>query len=144
MSKGFNLSILLGNLGKDPRMAYTVDGLPICNFDIATSERFKSKNEWQERTEWHRIVVFGTFAEVCGSKLRKGSQAFVTGRKQTRDYKVKDGDGKETGEVRKVVEVIAQNVTFCGKAPVMPQSQVDIPDRIDGPPPGPGDDDIPF
>lgn len=138
MSKGFNLSILIGNLGKDPRLAYTNDGLPICNFDMATSERFKSHGDMKERTEWHRIVVFGTFGETCAEKLKKGSQVFVTGRKQTRTYKVEG----ETVE-RKVVEVIAQDVIFTGRPPAIPKAQEQIPDRSEGAPAS-DLDDIPF
>ena len=138
MSKGANISILLGNLGKDPRIAYNEKGLPICNFDMATSERYKSgTGEWKEDTEWHRIVIFGTFGETCAQKLRKGSQVFVLGRKNTREYEIKGETVK-----RKVTEVIAREVVFCGPAPAIPKEQEQIPDNNDAA--GYDSDDIPF
>jgi single-strand DNA-binding protein len=138
MSKGVNISILLGNLGKDPRIAYNEKGLPICNFDMATTERYRSEiGEWKEDTEWHRIVVFGTFGTTCAQKLVKGSQVLVIGRKNTRGYKIKD----ETTE-RKVTEVIAREVVFCGPAPAIPKEQEQIPDNSDAR--DFDSDDIPF
>ena len=135
MSKGFNMSILLGNLGADPRMAYSKSGLPIVNFDMATSERWRNPaGNYEERTEWHRIVGFGSIAEVCGSKLKKGSQVFVTGRKQTREWKDDKGVKKWT------VEIVLRDIVFTGPAPEMPKSQTEIPDNTNQP----ANDDIPF
>ena len=132
--KSYNMIILVGNLGKDPRMAYNNEGLPICNFDVATSEHYKtSTGEWKEDTDWHRIVVFGNFAEICGTKLKKGAQVFLTGRAHDRSYKT------ESNETRVIGEIIARDVIFTGKAPVIPKEQDEIPINT-----GQGSDTIPF
>ncbi|MBU0515052.1 MAG: single-stranded DNA-binding protein [Proteobacteria bacterium] len=97
---GVNKVILVGNLGRDPEIRYTTDGRAIANFTLATSERFKDKDgEWQERTEWHRVVFFGRTAEVCGEYLHKGKQVYVEGRLQTRKWEDRDGNERYTTEV---------------------------------------------
>ena len=95
-----NKVILIGNLGADPEMRFTQSGTAVANFRIATSERFKDQSgEWQERTEWHRVVFFGRIAEVCGEYLTKGRQIYVEGRLQTRSWEDKDGVTRYTTEV---------------------------------------------
>jgi len=97
---GVNKVILVGNLGRDPEIRYTTDGRAIANFTLATSERFKDKDgEWQEKTEWHRVVFFGRTAEVCGEYLHKGKQVYVEGRLQTRKWEDRDGNERYTTEV---------------------------------------------
>ncbi|MBW1714032.1 MAG: single-stranded DNA-binding protein, partial [Deltaproteobacteria bacterium] len=95
-----NKVILIGNLGADPEMRYTAGGTPVANFRLATSERFKdASGEWQERTEWHRVVFFGRTAEVCGEYLTKGRQVYVEGRLQTRSWEDKEGQTRYTTEI---------------------------------------------
>ena len=98
---GVNKVILIGRLGKDPEMRYTPDGAAIANFTIATSEEWKDKKtvEKQERTEWHRIVAFRRLGEICGEYLSKGSQVYIEGRIQTRDWQDKDGNKRYTTEI---------------------------------------------
>jgi len=101
MAGGINKVILVGNLGQDPEIRYTADGRPIANFSIATSESWKDKNsgEKREKTEWHRVVVFGKLAEICGEYLSKGRQVYIEGKLQTRKWQGQDGQDRYTTEV---------------------------------------------
>ncbi len=101
MAGGINKVILVGHLGRDPEVRYTQDGRPICNFSMATTEQWRDKNsgEKRERTEWHRIVVFGKLAEICGEYLSKGRQVYVEGKLQTRKWQGQDGQDRYTTEV---------------------------------------------
>jgi single-strand DNA-binding protein len=95
-----NKVILLGNLGRDPETRYTTGGDAVCNLSIATSEQWKDKNgEKQERTEWHRVVLFGRQAEIAGEYLKKGRSVYVEGRLPTRKYTDKDGVEKYSTEI---------------------------------------------
>lgn len=157
MAGGVNKAILIGNLGADPEVRFTAGGQAVANFRIATSESWKDKNgQPQERTEWHRIVVWGKLAELCGEYLKKGRQCYVEGRLQTREWMNKENQKQYT------TEVVAQQVTFLGGrpegassgprpsssgAPASPGStQADYgPPPMDDPGPMPtGGDDIPF
>lgn len=105
-----NKTILLGRLGQDPELKYTPSGVPVCNFSLATTENWADKNgQKQERTEWHRIVVWGKLGELCNQYLSKGRQAFVEGALQTRSWE-KDGVKRYTTEIN------ARNVQFLGGA----------------------------
>src|SRR5580765_8640011 len=109
MAGGVNKVILVGHLGADPDMRYTPSGQGVCELRLATSESWNDKNgQRQERTEWHRIVVWGKRAEICSKYLAKGRQVFVEGRIQTRTYDDKDGNK------RYMTENIAQDVQFLG------------------------------
>ena len=101
MAGGINKVILVGNLGQDPEIRYTADGRPIANFSIATSESWKDKNsgEKREKTEWHRVVVFGKLAEICGAYLSKGRQVYIEGKLQTRKWQGQDGQDRYTTEI---------------------------------------------
>lgn len=95
-----NKVILLGNLGKDPETRYTTGGEAVTNLNIATSETWKDKSgEKQEKTEWHRVVLFGRQAEIAGEYLKKGRSVYIEGRLQTRKYTDKDGVEKYSTEV---------------------------------------------
>ena len=133
MAGGVNKVILVGNLGADPDMRYTPSGQGVCELRVATSESWNDKNgQRQERTEWHRIVVWGKRAEVCSKYLSKGRQVFVEGRIQTRTYDDKDGNK------RYITEIIAADVQFLGGGAGRDgQSR----DNKDGPPP-PSDADF--
>ena len=107
MAGGVNKVILSGHLGADPDMRYTPSGAGVCELRLATSESWKDKNgQRQERTEWHRVVVWGKTAEICAKYLAKGRQVFIEGRIQTRSY-----DDKE-GQKRYITEIIANDVQF--------------------------------
>jgi single-strand DNA-binding protein len=106
-----NKVILLGRLGQDPELKYTPGGAAVCNFSMATTEAWTDKQgAKQEKTEWHRIVVWGKLAELCNQYLAKGRQAFVEGRLQTRSWDDKDGTKRYT------TEVMAATVQFIGGA----------------------------
>jgi len=109
MAGGVNKVILVGHLGADPDMRYTPSGQGVCELRLATSESWNDKNgQRQERTEWHRVVVWGKRAEICSKYLAKGRQVYIEGRIQTRNY-----DDKE-GHKRYITEIIANDVQFLG------------------------------
>lgn len=101
MARGVNKVILVGNLGADPEMRHTGSGTAICSFNLATSESWtdKQSGEKQERTEWHRVKIFGRLAEIAGEYLKKGAQIYVEGRLQTRKWQDKDGHDRYTTEI---------------------------------------------
>lgn len=104
-----NKVILIGRLGQNPEIRFTPSGAAVANFSVATNETWLDKSgQKQERTEWHRVVVWGKLAELCGQYLSKGRQAYVEGRLQTRQWQDKDGQTKYTTEVQ------AQTVQFLG------------------------------
>ena len=95
-----NKVILIGNLGRDPETRYTTGGDAVTNLNIATSETWKDKaGEKQEKTEWHRVVLFGRQAEIAGEYLKKGRSVYIEGRLQTKKYTDKDGVEKYSTEV---------------------------------------------
>jgi single-strand DNA-binding protein len=95
-----NKVILIGNLGRDPETRYTTGGDAVTNLNIATTETWKDKSgEKQEKTEWHRVVLFGRQAEVAGEYLKKGRPVYIEGRLQTRKYTDKDGVEKYATEI---------------------------------------------
>lgn len=96
---GVNKVILIGRLGRDPELRFTPAGKAVANFTMATSETWKDDSgEKQERTEWHRIVIWGKLAEVANKYLSKGSQVYIEGKLQTRDWE-KDGQKHYSTEV---------------------------------------------
>lgn len=99
MAGSVNKAILVGKLGKDPEMRFTPNGKAVCNFTMATSEKWKDGDEWKENTEWHRIVSWGKLAENCAKLLTKGKQVYVEGRLQTRSWDDKDGNKRYTTEI---------------------------------------------
>ncbi|ALR95782.1 single-stranded DNA-binding protein [Vibrio alginolyticus] len=100
-ARGVNKVILVGNLGNDPEMRYMPNGGAVANLTIATSEtwRDKASGEQREKTEWHRVVIFGKLAEVAGQYLHKGSQVYVEGQLQTRKWQDQSGQDRFTTEV---------------------------------------------
>jgi single-strand DNA-binding protein len=97
---GVNKVILVGNLGRDPEVRYTPGGQAVANFTVATNDAWTDKaGQKQERTEWHRIVVWGKLAELCGEYLSKGRQVYIEGRLQTREWTNKEGAKQYTTEV---------------------------------------------
>lgn len=107
MAASLNKVMLIGRLGRDPELRYSQAGQPVCNFSMATDESFSDRDgNRQERTEWHRVVVFARQAENVANYLKKGSLAFVEGRLQTRQWEDKEG------QTRYTTEVVAQRVQF--------------------------------
>ncbi|GKW17172.1 single-stranded DNA-binding protein [Pectobacterium brasiliense] len=100
-SRGVNKVILVGNLGQDPEVRYMPNGGAVANITLATSESWRDKQtgEQKEKTEWHRVVLFGKLAEVAGEYLRKGSQVYIEGALQTRKWADQSGVERYTTEV---------------------------------------------
>ncbi len=136
-----NKVILVGNLGRDPELRYTQSGQAVANFTLATNEKWKDKEgASQERTEWHRIVVWGKSAENCAQYLQKGRSVYIEGRLQTREWE------DNSGNTRTTTEVTAQTVQFLGGrgGSTASDGAGGNPGRDEspaGPPPG---DDVPF
>ena len=101
MARGVNKVILIGNLGGDPEVRYTPNGAAVVNVNLATNESWtdRNTNERQERTEWHRLVLWSKLAEIAGQYLRKGSKVYVEGRLQTRSWDDQSGQKRYTTEV---------------------------------------------
>ena len=127
-----NKVILVGNLGKDPELRYTKSGEPVANFSVATNEKWKDKQgNKQERTEWHRVVVWGKTAENCAQYLAKGRSVYLEGSLQTQEWTDKQGVKRQTTEIR------AHSVQFLGSKD--DDGGKRVPENS-----GPPDDDTPF
>jgi single-strand DNA-binding protein len=110
MAKSVNKVILIGNLGKDPEVKFTPQGTAVAKFSLATSERYKDKQgEWQERTDWHNVVIWERLAEIAGEYLKKGNKVYIEGRLQTRSW-----DDKQTGQKKYMTEVVAREMVLFG------------------------------
>jgi len=108
--KSVNKVILIGNLGKDPEVKYTPQGTPVAKLTLATNERYKDKNgEWQDRTEWHNVVLWQRLAEIAGEYLKKGGKVYIEGRLQTRSW-----DDKQTNQKKYMTEVVANDLVLLG------------------------------
>ncbi len=101
MARGINKVILVGNLGADPETRYTTGGGAVTNIRIATSEQWRDKQtgENQERTEWHRVVLFGKLGEIAGEYLKKGRQVYIEGSLRTNKYTDKEGVERFTTDI---------------------------------------------
>ena len=145
MSRGVNKVILVGNLGQKPEMRYTATQTAVANLSIATTESWKDKEsgENRDKTEWHRVVFFGSLAEIAEKYLDRGSSVYVEGKIQTRKWQDKDGNDRYT------TEVLGNQLTMLGSRSSSDSSnQTDnssstpFPDDDSGE--GLSDDDIPF
>ena len=106
---GVNKAIIVGRLGSDPEVKTVTSGQTVCRLSVATSENWTDRDgQKQERTEWHRVVVWGRMAEVCGQHLSKGRQVYLEGRLQTRSWEDQQGQKKYT------TEIVASTVQFLG------------------------------
>ena len=148
-SRGVNKVILIGNLGQDPEVRYMPNGGAVTNITVATSETWKDKNtgEPQEKTEWHRVVMFRRLAEIAGEYLKKGSKVYIEGRLQTRKWQDQQGNDRYT------TEIVADNMQMLdsrggGSADFAPRQQGAPAAQPAQPAPAPVDnsydDDIPF
>jgi single-strand DNA-binding protein len=108
-NRGVNKTILLGRVGQEPKVGALPNGSAACNFSLATSEVWKDKQtgEKQERTEWHKITVFGKLAEIAGNYVKKGSMIYVEGKLRTRKW-------NKDGVDHYVTEIIADDIQFTG------------------------------
>jgi len=105
-----NKAMILGRLGRDPEVRYTSGGAPVANISIATNSRSKDKSgEWQDVTEWHRIVLFNKNAETAEKYLKKGGSVYIEGRIQTRSW-----EDQQSGQKRYSTEIIADQLKMMG------------------------------
>lgn len=131
MAKGVNKVIIVGSLGQDPEMRYMPNGKAVANISVATSEQWKDQQgQKQEKTEWHRIVMFDRLAEIAGEYLRKGSQAYFEGKLQTRKWQ------DQSGQDRYTTEIVANNMQMLGgkqsgQTTSQPQQGYNQPSRQD-------------
>ncbi len=152
MARGINKVILVGNLGADPETRYTPSGTAVANIRLATTKAWKDRNsgEQQERTEWHRVVMFNRLAEIAGEYLKKGSQVYIEGELQTRKWQDQSGNDRYT------TEVVANEMQMLGGRGGGGGGRSDAPAQSEGgggggsgksqqqSPPDDFDDDIPF
>ena len=129
----YNKAIVIGHLGRDPELRHTQNGNPVCNINLATTDKYTAKNgEKVEHTEWHRIVAWGRTAEVCAEYLRKGDAAMFEGRLQTREW-------EKDGEKQYSTEIVADRMIMLGKRdttqPELPMGEKKEDNQ---------DDDLPF
>ncbi|WP_016856392.1 single-stranded DNA-binding protein [Halomonas smyrnensis] len=101
MARGVNKVILIGNLGQDPEVRFTPSGTAVANLNLATTDTWmdRQSGQRQERTEWHRVVMFNKTAEIAQQYLRKGSKVYVEGRLQTRKWQDQNGQDKYSTEI---------------------------------------------
>lgn len=110
MARGINKVILVGNLGRDPETRYTQSNTAVTTITVATSDSWRDKNtgENQERTEWHRVVLWGRLGEIAGEYLQKGRQVYIEGRLQTRKWQ------DQSGQDRYTTEIVANEMQMLG------------------------------
>lgn len=146
-SRGVNKVILVGNLGNDPEVRYLPNGGAVTNMTLATSESWRDKatGEQKEKTEWHRVVLFGELAEVAGEYLRKGSQVYIEGKLTTRKWTDQSGVEKYTTEIH--VNVGGTMQMLGGKQGEASQQRTSSPAKVNQrreEPPMDFDDEPPF
>ena len=108
--KSVNKVILIGNLGKDPEVKFTPSGTPVAKLTLATNERYKDKDgQWQDRTEWHNVVLWQRLAEIAGEYLKKGGKVYIEGRLQTRSW-----EDKQTNQKKYMTEVVGSDLVLLG------------------------------
>jgi single-strand DNA-binding protein len=136
-----NRVILIGNLGRDPEVRYTQNGTAVANFTLATNEVWTDKGgERQERTEWHRIVVWGKQAEIAREYLSKGKQVYIEGSIQTRQWDDREGNKRQTTEI-KALRFVLLGRPEPGESRMTAAAPAEAASDEPGPPP---EDDIPF
>tara|TARA_B100000579_G_C22454351_1_gene675858 strand:+ start:205 stop:609 length:405 start_codon:yes stop_codon:yes gene_type:complete len=128
-----NKVILVGNLGQDPEGRFTPQGTAVTNLSIATNESWKNQNgEFQDKTEWHRVVMYGKMAETATEYMRKGMMVYVEGRLQTREWE------DQNQNKRRTTEVMCDNFTMLGRRGDSASPSSSPVQKVDD------DDDLPF
>jgi len=141
---GVNKVIIVGTLGKDPEIRYTQDGKSVANLSVATSEKWKDKQtgQQQEKTEWHKMVIFGRLAEIAGEYLKKGSKAYFEGSIRTRKWQDQSGQDRYSTEIVASVMQMLDNKGSSSEPPQPQQQRQQAPQQWTTP--EVFDDDIPF
>ena len=145
MAKGVNKVILIGNLGADPEVRYMPSGGAVTNLRLATSESWRDKqtNEMQERTEWHRVVLYTRLAEIAGEYLHKGSKVYIEGSIRTNKWQDQSGSDRYTTEI--IANQLQMLDSKGGGAPMdAPASSSNMQQQKPVAATEPFDDDIPF
>ena len=111
MGRGINKAVIVGTLGKDPEIKYAANGNAVVNISVATNESWKDREtgEAQERTEWHRIVMFGKLGEIASQYLKKGSQAYFEGKIKTSKWQDQSGNDRYT------TQIVANEMEMLGR-----------------------------
>ena len=146
-NRGINKVILVGNLGQDPEVRYMPNGNAVANFSVATSETWKDKQtgESRDKTEWHRIVVFGKLAEIVGEYVKKGTQVYLEGQLQTRKWQDQSGQDHYTTEI--VINSLGGTMQILGSRQndgEQKQKAQPAQAQVQEAPPTDFDDDIPW
>jgi single-strand DNA-binding protein len=124
MAKSINKVILVGNVGKDPEIKYTPNGVPVAKFSLATNERFKDKSgEWRDRTEWHNVLAWQRLAEIVGEFVQKGSKLYIEGKLQSSSW-----EDRNSGEKRYRTEIVARDIVLLGSPERSCDADRDIPE----------------
>ncbi len=154
MARGsVNKVIIIGRLGGDPEIRYSTSGVPVANFNVATNERAPvGEGNWEDRTEWHRIVAFDKQAEFCGNYLNKGKQVYIEGKLRTEQWEDAQGVKRSTTKiVAREIQLLGSPEGPAGQAQPSqgayksPSPQASRPSPEELPPPsGAPEDDIPF
>ena len=147
MSKGsINKAILIGNLGSDPELRSTPSGVQVANFSLATTESWTdTSGERQERTEWHRVVIWRRLAEVAGQYLKKGSKIYIEGKLQTRSWEDQNGQKRYTTEVvANSMEMLDGGQTVVAEGDMVHNAREGGASRASMASGGPSDDGLPF
>jgi single-strand DNA-binding protein len=111
LAKSINKVILVGNVGKDPEVKYTPNGIPLAKFSLATNERFKDKSgEWQDRTEWHNVLAWQRLAEIVGEFVQKGSKLYIEGKLQISSWEVLGSPERSDNADRHIPEAERESV----------------------------------
>jgi single-strand DNA-binding protein len=145
MASSVNKVIIVGHLGGDPEIRYAASGKAIANFNVATSETWGAGEAREQKTEWHRIVVFDKLAELCCQFLAKGQKVYLEGKLQTRQWQDKEGVTRSTTEIV-AREVVFLNAAGGGVKPQQEGRREERPRQVEQPRQTPvyEDDDIPF
>lgn len=139
MARGLNKVMLIGHLGKDPELKYTPGGAAVATVSLATNESYKDKEgNQQDKTEWHRLVIWNKQAEIAAEYLKKGAQIFVEGKLQTRNW-------EKDGQKHYMTEVVVFNFQMLGRKEGGAGPDVPLPSDDMAPPPhATGGEDLPF
>lgn len=127
-----NKVILIGRLGRDPETRFRANGEAVCNFSVATSEKYTDKNgQRQEATEWHNVTMYRKLAEIAGEYLKQGSQVYIEGKIKSRKYTDKNGVERTAYDIiANEMKMLGGNAQTPAQKPQPAQAQDDISDDV--------------
>ncbi len=136
MAGDLNKVMLIGRLGADPEIRYTQNGTAVATLSVATNFRVKRGEEWEDQTEWHRVIAWNRLAEIASEYMNKGTKVYVEGRLQTRSWEDANGNKRWT------TEIVARDISMlCGRGEAAGSGGGDLAPPE---PPPPEEDDVPF